>query len=582
MDGNHTSSFTLTDDQKAVLEAVEVAVRDRTRLAIQGYAGTGKTFVMSRVIETYQHKFPMEQKCSHPQNATKMVAVVDGKERKVYEGEPGMRWWTEGGIIGLAPTHAAAQHLHRVTGIQTFTVHSALGARPDEENPGETKLSGRAPLRELCPDIVILDEAGAVPDKLLKILCGYHTKKIRAVLDEDGELLPGVSPADRDSAPPFALIMVGDRSQLAPIGQWPPEPTFDQHAHQIVTLSEIVRQAADSPIITVSSRYRISSAKYRRVEKRDQSWSKGEGVAVATNQIDKASARRRFLNWCSGSGGWRPNDTVFLSATNKNVDAMNRSARWRVHGDDAALPYLPDEKVRAYATLMEKKTVNGREMMSPLILNTQVVTILGDFGAEDERIPYIDEKGVIREHVVTLHDLVVRTEDHREISCKANKATSRDRDNLVKPIGRSAWMLQKMLRAELDEHGLWKTWKSKEDKSAGAFDKFCTENNLSGLRVLESEPFYAALEVETIQKLDQERRRMFRTVFELGSLVADFRPPYASTIHKAQGLTYNTVYFDTTGIIPVEGKKKGWTTSDCNRLAYTALTRASHRLIVLA
>lgn len=74
-------------------------------------------------------------------------------------------------------------------------------------------------------------------------------------------------------------------------------------------------------------------------------------------------------------------------------------------------------------------------------------------------------------------------------------------------------------------------------------------------------------------KLDAERRKAWREFYALKESLADLRPPYAQTVHKAQGSTYRTTFLDMADIARCTAH------STRARLIYTALTRASHKVI---
>ncbi len=63
------------------------------------------------------------------------------------------------------------------------------------------------------------------------------------------------------------------------------------------------------------------------------------------------------------------------------------------------------------------------------------------------------------------------------------------------------------------------------------------------------------------------------TYFEIKDSWLDLRSIYASSIHKAQGSTYHTVFIDLTDI------GVNWIASDVARLLYVAISRASHKVI---
>jgi len=74
--------------------------------------------------------------------------------------------------------------------------------------------------------------------------------------------------------------------------------------------------------------------------------------------------------------------------------------------------------------------------------------------------------------------------------------------------------------------------------------------------------------------VDGARRAAWREFYTLKNSLADLRPPYASTVHKAQGSTYKRVYIDAGDI--------GKCTHNhvIQRLMYVACTRPSESLVM--
>lgn len=73
-------------------------------------------------------------------------------------------------------------------------------------------------------------------------------------------------------------------------------------------------------------------------------------------------------------------------------------------------------------------------------------------------------------------------------------------------------------------------------------------------------------------KKDAHQTKNWKPFFAIKEQWTDLRPVHASTVHKAQGSTYNEVFVDLNNI----GKCNNW--RDVARLAYVAITRARHRV----
>lgn len=80
--------------------------------------------------------------------------------------------------------------------------------------------------------------------------------------------------------------------------------------------------------------------------------------------------------------------------------------------------------------------------------------------------------------------------------------------------------------------------------------------------------------VTATMESDSARRAAWRKFFKADRAFHDLRHGYASTTHKAQGSTFNTVFIDLPDLMTCRD------TALRNRLFYTALTRASHRVVI--
>ena len=68
-------------------------------------------------------------------------------------------------------------------------------------------------------------------------------------------------------------------------------------------------------------------------------------------------------------------------------------------------------------------------------------------------------------------------------------------------------------------------------------------------------------------------KKQWRDFFEIKDTWLDLRSVYASTVHKSQGSTYETVFIDLADI------GKNYIASDVARLLYVATSRASKKVV---
>jgi ATP-dependent exoDNAse (exonuclease V) alpha subunit len=79
------------------------------------------------------------------------------------------------------------------------------------------------------------------------------------------------------------------------------------------------------------------------------------------------------------------------------------------------------------------------------------------------------------------------------------------------------------------------------------------------------------------EKYYENRKKMWKTFFEFKGYFADVKYTFASTIHKLQGSTYETVYIDLFNL----ANNKYINYDEIYRLVYVAITRASKDIKIL-
>jgi energy-coupling factor transporter ATP-binding protein EcfA2 len=84
--------------------------------------------------------------------------------------------------------------------------------------------------------------------------------------------------------------------------------------------------------------------------------------------------------------------------------------------------------------------------------------------------------------------------------------------------------------------------------------------------------FEAQKKLKLVARQAKKDPSLWGTFFRLKEGWLDLRPPFASTVHKAQGATYETVFIDLADI----GRCNQW--SDVARMMYVAISRASKQV----
>ncbi len=293
----------LTSDQIKAKKLFDTWLKQRNNLEpfiLQGYAGTGKTFL-----------------------STKLLREVDRQEL----------CWTV-----VAPTHKAVGVIRDVLRIEGLsptwfpsTIHRLL--RLKLKRKGEKELCERteqtsASLEQL--DVVLIDEASMIDMNLLQItLECAHPFKTR-------------------------LIFVGDPAQLPPVGETK-SPIFEMQRAVKATLHQVVRHQGS--VLRLASLIRDGGFGYRAPPcfkpVRD-----GESLV---GSIDKESWMKHAQSRLKAAAqDGNPDAARILCFTNKSLERLVPHARRAIHGKMAdQLPVLPGEVLISRTAVMAPASLNG-------------------------------------------------------------------------------------------------------------------------------------------------------------------------------------------------------------------------------
>ena len=169
--------MSLTQEQQVAFDAAMNAIENNGRLTINGYAGTGKTFLTRHIVDEL-------------------------KKRGIN------------GVVLTAPTHQAKNVLTGLSGKEAYTIHSIL-----KINPVTYEDQVVFDQREI-PDlrntkVLICDEVSMYDSRLFNILMR--------------------------SAPDSAIIGLGDIAQLAPVNDTEISRFFTSEKFNQVSLTEVIR-----------------------------------------------------------------------------------------------------------------------------------------------------------------------------------------------------------------------------------------------------------------------------------------------------------------------------------------------------
>lgn len=203
-----TEEIVLSESQEAACKAFRKWLRnpDSMEFLLSGFAGSGKSFLVSYLIDFVRDEF-------------RLLRIIDRTAKPVN-------------FHFTATTNKAANVLSNMMQAPAKTIHQALGlVVRNERHGGGVYLEQKNDPVSLNHSVLVIDEASMINRDLLEII----RKTARKHKD-------------------CKILYVGDSYQLPPVKE-NTCPIFSRD-EDVYFLTDIQRQAADSPIISFSHKYR--------------------------------------------------------------------------------------------------------------------------------------------------------------------------------------------------------------------------------------------------------------------------------------------------------------------------------------
>ena len=259
--------FELNVQQKEALQKIDDFANDKTKIAItlSGYAGTGKTSLMEMVAK---------------------------KLRRRYN------------VVFSATTHQAAGVLKSKVGkygFDTRTVNSLFGIAVETDMDNKVYDMSKTKIKQVesklnFGDIVVLDEASMLSDKnyddVVTLAKMYHAK----------------------------IIFVGDRAQLAPVGQTEVSKVFRDSNGEVVELTKVERTGNNAILSEATAIRNGQNFTYESAFN-----SQGQGVAYVTPQSTDVISS--VIETFTPGLKTNPNYLRILAFTNASVANYNSKVR---------------------------------------------------------------------------------------------------------------------------------------------------------------------------------------------------------------------------------------------------------------
>jgi hypothetical protein len=257
---------------------------------LKGYAGTGKTTTVGCIINT------------------------------VNDLSKGLPSFARPSIAVSAPTHKAVHVLKKMNSLNAevdyATIHSLLGLK-EVINPITGKQEFKQAFGENGPrieayTILFLDETSMLQDELFLLLDPYVSQGLR-------------------------IVMMGDPVQIPPVNETDPIPfkpgLWEKYGIGVMELTEIVRQAADNPILSYATDLRKVYKTGNPVPVTMLNKETGTGIEV----IDVGTGEYRvkdLLDYLFKDPRFEadPDFMKVIAWTNATVDHYNKHIRALIYG----------------------------------------------------------------------------------------------------------------------------------------------------------------------------------------------------------------------------------------------------------
>lgn len=312
----------LNEGQKEAFAKIIGFLEDPTHdaLVLKGYAGTGKTFLVKRVLE-YITQTEMHSRTGITAPTNKAVKVL-------YE---------QSALNDKNLNPYIFEDLFDATSRLTYsTIHKLLAMREVITDKGEQYFQAdpRNPSDINNFKYLIVDESSMLDDRLCDDLM-QHSAKAR-------------------------IIFMGDPCQIPPVKQKNSIPFREQKKYNflVVELTEIMRQKTDNPIIAASFEIRENIQEANPIPVlQTQLNEKGHGIIYLNKalQEDKDKIRPLLKTYFDSDEFVRDADYMKVIAwRNKTVGYMNNVIRELLFGEGVA-PYVVGERLIVQKPIFRKK-----------------------------------------------------------------------------------------------------------------------------------------------------------------------------------------------------------------------------------
>lgn len=476
----------LTIQQQAAYELLmrfALGNSDYDMALLEGYAGTGKTTLTAQLVGALADQL--------------RIGIAAPTNKAVQVLKETIEQQTELSICQNREWNPSLGRFNRHS-VEFGSIHSFLGLRLMENDDGSHQTYRRTSQSILHDyDLIIVDECSMLDTGLLNLLFDRKIKRQTRVL------------------------FVGDPAQLPPVGnQGRPSLIFERITIRAM-LSEIVRQAADNPIIQLSAAIRLHMERDIAISKETilALLPSESGNALCNAALPDYDPRRDyFVEWATHDiqAG---NDTRIIAYTNQAVDDYNRRIHENLYG------------------ITRSRFVEGERVIFQTGFEVQAAGL-------HRKIRFITSEECIVDAVIG-HEL--------------------------NPLFREAPATQLLLKTDdgiLAEVSVTENPNLLRQKTSDLFAEAKQKN-------ADSDNFRQLGAHSMAYHSKREATELSNYAWMLRKTFAPLRHTYAMTTHKSQGSTYDTAIVDYNNLSKMRSP------FEFNRALYVAATRAREHLAIV-
>jgi len=298
-------------------------------LILKGYAGTGKTYLVNKIIEYIVQ--------THPTRRIAIAAPTNKAVSVLYKNSANSSVSDAGYIF--------EDLFDSKNRLVYTTVHKLLGLKEIIFDNGERKfeVDKRNESAITDYDYLIVDEVSMLDDQICRDILKYSSK--------------------------IPIIFMGDPAQIPPINRLYTIPFSENSGYNfdVVELTEIMRQKADNPIIESSFILRNNLTVEQPILKLSTRInSDGEGIVYFDAKTDKPKIRPLLQEYFKSPEFTKDNDYMKVIAwRNKSLNYINKVVRKILFGENSPT-YVVGERLIVNKPVF--KRVLGRVRGRPAFL----------------------------------------------------------------------------------------------------------------------------------------------------------------------------------------------------------------------